>query len=234
MHIICTYYCCFTVQDSFPHLLIKSRTNCMTIHNKPGRPRQEKRWDLQLRHIISTDYLIDPTLHALMFSCGDHLTGIMQRALKEFIMRNKLPFQDPDFQQRLYHTASNLIAENRERPDATDVLKKMNELQLVETIRVLANSNATSPEKSPKPIAAHAATQMPIVASALEPHIDESIPVASAADPNPTNIPRRLPTVDMNLGPEIDENAVGAGTDLNVKKPSLNDRWLARHIDVPE
>jgi hypothetical protein len=206
----------------------------MTIHNKPGRPRQQKQWDLQLRHIFSTDYLIDPTLHSLMFLCGDDLTGIMQRALTEFIMRNELPFQESDFQQKMYDSASRLIAENRVRPEAKDVLEKMNQLQLVERIRALANSNAVSPVKSSKPSEAHAATQIPIVDSAMEPHIEDSIPVASAVEPNPTNIPRRLPTVDMNLGPEIDEGAVGLGTELNAKKPPLKDRWLARHKDMPE
>lgn len=211
----------------------------MSADNKRGRRYQNKSWDLRLRHVFSVGYLEDADLHALMFISGDHFTSIMQRALREFASNHGLPTNDNDFQSKLYLAASKLISENREKPDQIDVLQSMGESSLIDKLGELAQVLSPSSDKAvaqPKPAAV--ATKSP-----LQPVQPKPAPIAAAkpqpiqgvpAQTTPSNVqPKpRLPLPEMDFGPELDENEMAAGQEVEVKKTPLKDRWLSRHSNV--
>lgn len=212
----------------FRHPLLNSRRTSMTVERKLGRPIQTKKWDLQLRHVFSSDLLVDGELHALMFASGENFTGIIQQALREFVAKKGLPFQNPDFQRRLYATASALIQENREIPDSIQVLRKMAEFELIEKLKLLGNAHSTQSNKADGS-GAQRAQQVQAGMSA-----QEAVSITAAEIPSVSetiSLPQKPqhPSAVMDLGAEVEVAAIGSGSEGEGKKPPLKDRWLARH-----
>lgn len=201
----------------------------MSAEAKRGRPSQSKSWDLLLRHTFRANYLEDADIHALMFICGDHLTEIINKALKEFVINNNLPTNDPEFRSKLYLTAVTQINTNREKPDAHQVLEGMNELEILNKIRELAGSDIRSTPKtksrqapSPSITAVNAAQSVEV--NQPQPQQPASLTAQSVT----VELKPRKPLPVMDFGPELDEDAL---MDVTVaeKAPSLRDRWLQKH-----
>ncbi|OLP04612.1 hypothetical protein [Rhodoferax antarcticus] len=199
----------------------------MKTDSKRGRPFKSKSWDLLLRHTFRTSYLEDAGLHALLFISGDHFTEIIQKALREFVIKNELPTSDPTFQSDLYLAAATLTNTNREKPDAKDVLQRMNRIDVLARINELINSpsaHATVAVQPTQPLHVHL-TQLPSPATMLT-------PLQSAPNVEPIKTKPRLPLPKIDLGPEIDEEPMvdsDSSSTPVAQKPSLKDKWLQQH-----
>ena len=201
----------------------------MSAEAKRGRPSQSKSWDLILRHSFRANYLEDADIHALMFICGDHLTEIINKALKEFVLNNNLPTNDQEFRSKLYLTAVTQINANREKPNAHQVLESMNELEILDKIRQLAGSNIQSTPRTKTrtpPVATIAAVNVSQSAQVTPIQPQQSAPLAAKAVIVESK--SRLPPPVMDFGPELDEDAL-MGVTVAEKPPSLKDRWLQKH-----
>jgi len=198
----------------------------MNIGTKRGRKPNVKSWDMVLRHTFRSNYIEDADLHTLMFVCGDHLSEIIGEALKEFVSNNQLPTNDSKFQTDVYITAATLTSKNRQKPDATEVLSQMNRTDLISRIHQLANSNIvhTPPEKPPT------TTHVPSQSIHPTPKSQHSFDASPSVTPVQKKQPLPLPTVD--LGPEIDEDAMMMSESSQipvVPKTALKDKWLQQH-----
>lgn len=201
----------------------------MSAEAKRGRPSQSKSWDLLLRHTFRANYLEDADIHALMFICGDHLTEIINKALKEFVVNNNLPTNDPEFRSKLYLTAVTQINANREKPDAHQVLESMNELDILDKIRELAGSDIKNTPKTKSrqaPLAPITAVNAGHSVQARPPQPQQPVPPAAQAVIVESKPRKPLPVMDF--GPELDEDAL-MGVAVTEKPPSLRDRWLQKH-----
>ena len=88
------------------------------------RKSAAKVWETSFRQTFTTTYLKDPDLHVLIYVSGENFNEIIREALRDYMTKHGSKAADPDFQAKVFITASIKMARG-DQALASDVLSKI-------------------------------------------------------------------------------------------------------------
>lgn len=176
----------------------------------PGRPGEEKAWDMNLRHQLSVNFVKEPDIHTLLFVSGPEINSILRTALRDFMDKHKHPASNHAFRQKVFLEASRAIA-NGGSPRYSQ-LPTANHADSINTLKTTLYSEPPNSE---------------LLSVEQPPNRPES-PQPPYPMPPPTEKIR--PAIAMDFGaPEPTLNSFASDAP---PKLSQRDKWLARHKGV--
>jgi len=192
----------------------------MEADKKAGRKPNPKTWDINLRHEFRSSYLQDTDIHTLMYLSGGNFTEVIQTALKEFVIKHKLPTNNHDFQSSIYLQVAKHVSENKAHPTVTEVLEAIGQSHVYDMIMAATNLGAI--DKT-----APAARKSAYTPKSTRPEPDAKTKSVQqhSVQTSPAFLEPATNLSSLDLGPEIDETDDEPVT----VKPSLKDRFLKNH-----
>lgn len=176
----------------------------------PGRPGEEKAWDMKLRHQLSINFVKEPDIHTLLFVSGPEINSILRTALRDFMDKHKHPASNHAFRQKVFLEASRTIA-NGGSPRYSQLLTA-NHADSINTLKTTHDSEPPNAEL------------WTVEQSRTRP---ES-PQPPCPMPAPTEKIRTAIALDFGA-PEPTLNTFAS---VEPPRPSQRDKWLARHKGV--
>jgi hypothetical protein len=172
----------------------------------PGRPGEEKSWDMNLRHQLSISFVKEPDIHTLIFVSGTEINSILRTALRDFMDKHKHPASNHAFRQKVFLEASTAIANG-----GSPRFSQLPSAKRAENI----DSFKTTPNSAPN------GELWAVVQNQTAP--ESTLPPC----PMPAPTEKIRAPIEMDFGvPEPMQNTFASD---KPPRPSQRDKWLARH-----
>lgn len=178
----------------------------------PGRPREEKPWDTNLRHQLSSNFLKEPDIHTLLFVSGTDLNTILRTALRDFMAKYQHPASDPSFRQKVFLDVTSAMASG-----ATPRWSQLRSVEHAQWSGTLEGSPTA-------------------VAPGMAQHVDEQqLEASQSLCTPPKRHATQMPAATTNRREiELDFGGPQATPETCAReevppRPSQRDKWLARH-----